>query len=143
MIESCRLDNASMAVGAACQFLAGQEPFAGLAFGELVKTVAAQIQRGHYLFARRDLELLAYVGWALCEEPVATEWVSGRGAPHSDLCLNGPVFVAVTFASKETAATRCLIRDCRRLYPGRQAMFHRYYADGRPSRAGRVINRRS
>lgn len=142
MIESCRLADAPMAIGTACQFLAGREPFAGLAFGEFVKTISAQVQRGHYLFARRDLEVLGYIGWALCDEAVAREWVSGRGAPQTELCINGPVFVAITFASKEKAATRCLIRDCRRLYPGRQVMFHRYYADGRTARAGRVVNKR-
>ncbi|MEM8572563.1 MAG: hypothetical protein AAGG56_16880 [Pseudomonadota bacterium] len=130
-----------MALGTACRLLAHTQPYAGLEFGEFVRTISGQIRRGHYLFARRGTMMLGYFGWALCEESVAQRWVNGQGAPSSEACVDGPVFVVVTFAARERAATRCLIRAGRRLYPGRTTMFHRLYTDGRTARAGRVVDR--
>jgi hemolysin-activating ACP:hemolysin acyltransferase len=142
-VQTCRVDDPFMAIGAACRLMADVQPYAGLVFGEFVKTISGQVRRGHYLFARRDRQILGYTGWALCEEDVAKKWILGQGAPDSDACQDGPVFVLVTLAATEKIATGSLIRACRKLYPGRRAMFHRMYADGRSARANSVLNRAS
>ena len=53
----------------------------------------------------------------------------------------GDTVVPMTFWAASRHVTFYLVRECRRLYPNRKAIFSRQYADGRPRRSNTLFNR--
>ena len=129
-----KIPDRAAAIGLAVELLSLEDSFAPRPFGPTARTVAGQVRRDHYLFVRRGPQVLGYCGWALCDAVVADRWVSGRGAPESDACLDGDTVVIVTLVAQEPAAIRLLARAARREYPGRRFVYRRVYAGERPGR---------
>ncbi|HJN03869.1 MAG TPA: hypothetical protein QF665_01980 [Alphaproteobacteria bacterium] len=101
-----------------------------------------QIHRGHYLFAVRGDRILGFMGWGLCDGPVAREWLEGQRQLSSDDCAGGDCVLVMTFLAAAPEVARFLARECRAAHPGRKVVFGREYTDGRERRIGAVFNRR-
>lgn len=129
------------AMGHAVNLLGKVQPFTSYRFGELAGTLGGQIGRGHYRFAMRGTQLEGYMGWALCDEALARDWVAGGCVPTYDECVDGDACVLMTFWASSRHVTFQMIRQLRQLYPNRQAIFSRYYMDGRERRFNEVFNR--
>ncbi len=139
---SChRFSDPLAALGRAANLLHRVEPFASMTMADLISTLAGQVQRRHYLFAVKDRRIAGYVGWALCDEALGRAWVAGGPMPSYEDCLNGDAFVLMTFHAESRDVSFRLIRQCRTLYPNRNAIFSRLYADGREGRFNEVFNR--
>lgn len=139
---SChRFSDPLAALGRAVNLLHKVEPFASMKMADLVSTLAGQVNRRHYLFAVKDRRIAGYIGWALCDEALGRAWVAGGRMPSYEECLDGDAFVLMTFHAESRAVSFRLIRQCRTLYPNRNAIFSRLYADGREGRFNEVFNR--
>ena len=137
-LRCIRLRDAYKAAGLALSALSKVEPYARYPFGNLVRTVMGQINRGHYVLTLEGQVVVGYAGWVLCAPEVAEARVAGRAVPPYEQCVDSPNPVLVTFLARHRAATFRQIRRMRELYPGRRVYFRRDYA-GR-SRDGRVLN---
>ena len=140
-LQSCRFKDGFVAIGRAINMLRQVQPYASYKFGEFAGTLAGQIERGHYLFAVRDQQLVGYIGWALSDEAVARAWVEGRYVPSMEECKDGDYFVLMTMHASTQGVAFFLTRECRKIYPNRRVIFTRDYADQRPRRVGTVFSR--
>jgi len=122
-------------------FLLSVDPYASYRFGRFARTLAGQIERGHYLFAVRGKQIVGYVGWAMCEETVARAWVEGRHTPSFEECRGGDCTVLMTWHAVSRDVVMFLARELRKAYPNHKAIFSRQYVGGKPRRVGEIFNR--
>lgn len=138
-LEVRRHESDIHALGMAVNLLRFAEPFAGYAFGPFAGNLMGQIRRKHYLFTLSGKRVLGYAGWALCTPEVAEAWLAERYTPRFEECLDGPVFVGLTWFSATPEACFFQARTLRRLFPGQSGLWRRDYGDRR--RRARVYNR--
>lgn len=117
-----------LALGLASHFLAKRPPFANFRSGDLIRTLSAQIHRGHYLFAlhgsARDTEarVVGYLGWALYDHEAAERFAATGKAPAEELADGGDVAWVLTSAAVDRDAFFALARAGRALYPDHRIM---------------------
>ncbi|MDB5507527.1 MAG: hypothetical protein JWR75_2165 [Devosia sp.] len=125
-----RLPNPLLALGIASQFISRRAPFDSFPAGDLIRTLHAQIQRGHYLFAfdegEREAKVTAYLGWALYGAKEAQAYAATGAEPQHELTSGGDVVWIVTAAATTTSAFQSLIRVGHKLYPEHRVMAIRH-----------------
>lgn len=93
----------------AAHFVAKREPFSRFPAGDLIRTLSAQIRKGHYLFALdpavKPVRVVRYLGWALYDHAVA-ERFAATGVPPSDGLPTGGDVVWILTAVAEKMGVR-------------------------------------
>ncbi|MDX2155022.1 MAG: toxin-activating lysine-acyltransferase [Hyphomicrobiaceae bacterium] len=124
-----------MALGIALHFVARREPFSRFPAGELVRTLAGQVHRGHYLLAfdtsSNPAKVVGYCGWALYDNAQADRLVTSSEPLPDGLASGGDVVWMLTAVVEDRAAFHELRRRTRTLYPGHRLMAIRHKAGGR------------
>jgi hemolysin-activating ACP:hemolysin acyltransferase len=136
---SCgQFDDPVVALGQAVELLRRVQPFATYSFGRLSSVLSGEIKRQHYAFTFDGRTPVGYVGWALCDEPIARAWIEERYVPSFAECSDGDSWVGITFyaASKEICLFQA--RWCRARYPSLKVFGIRDY--GSRSRRTEVKN---
>jgi hemolysin-activating ACP:hemolysin acyltransferase len=130
-IDCKRHPNEMFALGSAVNLVAAHRPFSEWKAWDLIATLRGCIARGHYLFAIENDEVKGFIGWGLCDEGVAADYVKGLRTPRHEDCLSGDnavIFVAYAEAPRHL---RALSRGWRQACPGHPAIGRRLYRDGR------------
>mgnify|MGYP001767845885 CR=1 FL=1 len=125
-----RIEGRHLAMGLALPYLAARQPFAAFQAGELTRTVAGQILRGHYLKAFEANRLVGYLGWACYNPEDAAAYARSLEAPPADRANGQGVVWLLTVAATFPAALEAMLRDGRRRYAGWRAMGVRHRRNG-------------
>lgn len=126
-----------LALGLAANFLARRHPFADFRSSDLIRTLSAQIQRGHYLFALDETagdgqaRVLGYFGWALYDHEAADRFRATGKPPVEELSDGGDVAWVLTSAAVDRAAFFALAKAGRALYPHHRIMGIRHKTGGK------------
>jgi hemolysin-activating ACP:hemolysin acyltransferase len=126
-----RLPGHANSLGVACHFVARLEPFASFRSADLVRTLDAQIERQHYLFALEGKRVLGYCGWALYDKAVAERFARGGPPPPNALAQGSDVVWVLTAAALHPTALKAMARALRDQYPGRALMGIRHRSGAR------------
>jgi hypothetical protein len=132
-----KIDGHWLALGLAAHFLARRAPFANFHSGDLIRTLSAQIQRGHYLFAldgaagNSEARVVGYLGWALYDHETADRFRATGKPPAEELADGGDVAWVLTSAAVDRTAFFALARAGRALYPHHRIMGIRHKAGGK------------
>jgi hemolysin-activating ACP:hemolysin acyltransferase len=130
-----KIPNMWTALGLASHFVARREPFGGFKSRELIRTLSAQMQRGHYLLAldrsEKEARVVGYVGWALYDRAVAERFAATGVPPQAELSEGGDVVWILTLAVQDRRTLSALFKAGRALYPAHRVMGIRHKADGR------------
>ena len=125
-----RFKHPIFAFGATIDLLRSHKPFRDAPFGTYSSIVRGQIARDHYVFAISGNKIVGYVGWAICEEPIAKAWTERRHAPKYNECLSGDCWVGLTYFAQSRKATFAMMGHIKRRYPGFKIYGLRRYQDG-------------
>ena len=106
--------------------------FARAPFGHIARSLAGQVNRGHYAFACRGDTIVGFAGWARTPEPVAEAWLSGE-RPFGDAeAAAGDCLVLNFWQADAPEVSRFLVERLAELLPGvRRVYAKRHYPDGR------------
>jgi hemolysin-activating ACP:hemolysin acyltransferase len=106
--------------------------FARAPFGHIARTLAGQVNRGHYAFVERGGATVGFVGWALAAEPLAEAWLTGA-RPLADAEARRGDCVVLNFWQADTPeVSRLIIAHAGALAPGARRIYaKRHYPDGR------------
>lgn len=126
-----RVEGRHLAMGLALPYLAARQPFAAFQAGDLTRTVAGQILRGHYLMAFEANRLVGYLGWACYGPEDAAAYARTLEAPPDDRADGHGVVWLLTAAAGSPAALEAMLRDGRRRYAGWRVMGVRHRRNGR------------
>lgn len=120
------------ALGRACAHLMTKPAFARAPFGHIARSLAGQVNRGHYAFAMRGGRVAGFAGWALAVEAVAEAWVAGA-RPFGDAEAGAGDCVVLNFwQADDPEISRLLIDHMRNAIPeARRIYAKRHYPDGR------------
>ena len=112
--------------------LMNRPAFARAPFGHIARSLAGQVNRGHYAFACRGEAIVGFAGWARTAEPVAEAWLGGeRGFGDAEACA-GDCLVLNFWQADAPEVSRFLLRSLGGLVPGiRRVYAKRHYPDGR------------
>jgi hypothetical protein len=134
-LEVRKIPDRWQALGLAAHFVARHEPFGRFPAGDLIRTLHAQVQRGHYLFAldtgSKPARVLGYFGWSLYHHAVAERFAATGVAPSEELASGGDVAWLVTAVADSRSAFFALAKATRALYPGHRVMGIRHKRGGR------------
>jgi hypothetical protein len=123
------------ALGLAAHYIARHEPFGGFRSRDLIRTLSAQIQRGHYLFAldksANDARVVGYFGWALYENAVAERFAATGVPPDRELAQGGDVVWILTVVVDNRRSMFTLMKEGRALYPHHRVMGIRHKTGGK------------
>ncbi|MEO3472972.1 hypothetical protein AAFN86_13970 [Roseomonas sp. CAU 1739] len=126
-----QVDGRHLAMGLALPYLAARQPFAAFQAGELTRTVAGQILRGHYLMAFEGARLVGYLGWACYSPADAAAYAASLEAPPDSRANGQGVVWLLMAAATMPEALDTMLRDGRRRYAGWRAMGVRHRRNGR------------
>jgi hemolysin-activating ACP:hemolysin acyltransferase len=119
-----------LGLGLAAHYTARRAPFATFPAGDLIRTLSAQIQRKHALFAfdtsTKPAKLVGYVGWALYHAEDAARFAADGKTLTCELADGGDVLWILTAAADSRAVFVSLAGGIRRAYPGHRLMAVRY-----------------
>jgi hypothetical protein len=123
-------------LGLAARFLSEHRPFSEMEFGATVQALMFQIHEGTHLIASRKDAMVGYLGWLRVEPAGAEAWLSGQGRlmPMRD----GAAVAVTLFATADPADILPMIREAKRMEPGRSVYWKRYFGDGRAPSPRRV-----
>ena len=130
-LEIRRHESDIHALGMAVNLLRFAEPFSGYAFGPFTGNLMGQIKRKHYFFTVSGKQVLGYAGWALCAPEVAEDWLAERRTPRFEDCIDGSVFVGLTWFSARPEVSFFQARRLRQLFPGQRGLWRRDYGQRR------------
>ena len=132
-LSAWRPKDPAVALGLAVEFLSKKPAFARLQFGEWSQVLFYQVARGHFFFVvNRDRRVRGFLGWALTSQPLAEQWVEGRGGLRNDECREGDCVIINAFAAETATANRFIVNAMRKLFASRRTLyFKRHYRDGR------------
>lgn len=151
MITVKKMSNHWLALGLAAHFLARRPPFANFRSTDLIRTLSAQIHRGHYLFALDDsgaateARVVGYLGWVLYGHEAAERFAETGKPPAEELAEGGDVAWVLTSAAVDRRSFFALAKAGRTLYPNHRVMGIRHKSNkrvvfdqwrGRPAPAG-------
>jgi len=129
-LEVKKLRDPWVALGLAAHFLAKRPPFAGFAAEALIRTLDAQVRRGHYLLAfeveGRQARVSGYLGWVLLDHATAERMARTGELPSVELEQGGDVAWVLTAASESRKAFQALLAEARALYPQHRVMAVRH-----------------
>jgi hemolysin-activating ACP:hemolysin acyltransferase len=123
------------ALGLAANFVAKHEPFGRFPAGDLIRTLSAQVQRGHCLFAldtsNDPARVVGYVGWSLYDHAAAERFAATGVPPAEELANGGDVVWVLTAVADTRSGFFALAKAARALYPAHRVMGIRHKRDGR------------
>jgi hemolysin-activating ACP:hemolysin acyltransferase len=123
------------ALGLAAHFVARHDTFGRFPAADLIRTLSAQIHRGHYLFAldvsTDPARVLGYIGWALYDDAQAERFAATGVPPAQERADGGTVVWIMTAAADSREAFFALAKAGRALYPTHRIMGIRHKANGR------------
>lgn len=128
MITVKKMPSHWLALGLAAHFLARRPPFANFRSTDLIRTLSAQIHRGHYLFALdgsrddADARVVGYFGWALYSHDAAERFAATGRPPVEELAEGGDVAWVLTTAAIDRGSFFALAKAGRALYPDHRIM---------------------
>jgi hypothetical protein len=128
MITVKKMPGQWLALGLAAHFLARRAPFENFRSGDLIRTLSAQVHRGHYLFAldgsacQSEARVVGYLGWALYGHRAAERFSATGKPPAEELVVGGDVVWVLTSAAVDRAAFFALVKAGRALYPDHRVM---------------------
>jgi hypothetical protein len=125
-----QVDGRHLAMGLALPYLAARQPFAAFPAGDLVRTVAGQILRGHYLMAFEGSRLVGYLGWAHYDRADALAFARSLQPPPEDRANGRDVAWVQTAAATFHAALDALVLEGRARHEGWRAMGVRHRRNG-------------
>lgn len=134
-----QVEGRHLAMGLALPYLAARQPFAAFKAGELTRTVAGQILRGHYAMAFEANRLVGYLGWACYGPEDAAAYARTLEAPPDDRADGHGVVWLLTAAATFPAALDAMLRDGRRRYRGWRVMGVRHRRNGAVVRFNRLV----
>lgn len=142
-LSTRQVEGRHLAMGLALPYLAARQPFAAFQAGELTRTVAGQILRGHYLMAFEANRLVGYLGWACYSPEDAAAYASSLEAPPDDRANAQGVVWLLTAAATFPAALDAMLRDGSRRYQGWRVMGVRHRRNGAVVRFNQMVRRRA
>ena len=109
-----------------------QPAFARAPFGHISRSLAGQVNRGHYAFVCRGEATVGFAGWARTPEPVAEAWLAGeRGFGDAD-AASGDCLVLNFWQADTPEVSRFLVQRLAERLPGIRRLYaKRHYPDGR------------
>jgi hemolysin-activating ACP:hemolysin acyltransferase len=121
-----------VAFGRACAHLMTRPAFAKAPFGHIARSLAGQVNRGHYAFAISSGRVVGFAGWALTCEAIAEAWVTGV-RPFGDAeAVAGDCVVLNYWQADDPEISRLLIDHMRNALPDARRIYaKRHYPDGR------------
>jgi hemolysin-activating ACP:hemolysin acyltransferase len=120
------------AFGRACAHLMTRPAFARAPFGHIARTLAGQVNRGHYVFAARGDRTVGFAGWALTSEARAEAWLAGAGGFDDAEAAAGDCVVLNCWQADDAAVTRLIMAHLTATLPGARRLYaKRHYSDGR------------
>ena len=140
--ELRQVEGRHLAMGLALPYLAARQPFAAFQAGELTRTVAGQILRGHYLMAFEGARLVGYLGWACYSPADAAAYARSLTAPPDDRANGQGVVWLLTAAATFPEALEAMLRGGRRRYMGWRVMGVRHRRNGSVVVFDQTIRRR-
>lgn len=129
--ELRRVEGRHLAMGLALPYLAARQPFAAFQAGELTRTVAGQILRGHYLMAFEGARLVGYLGWACYSPEDAAAFARSLQAPPDARADGQGVVWLQTAAAGSSPALGAMLAQGRARYGGWRVMGVRHRRNGR------------
>ncbi len=125
------------ALGLAVSCLMYTPVFARQSFLAVTEGLVNQINRGHYVLAMSDDEVLGFLGWGFVAEAKAEAWLKGDDLWDKD-CCEGDVLVITAWASETVGVTMAMLRCLREIGQKQtKVYFKRAYPNGR-ARPGRL-----
>lgn len=131
MLTVRRLPGRWTSLGIATHFVARLEPFASFRSADLVRTLDAQIEREHSLFALDGARVVGYLGWALYDAAVAEQFARTGAPPPNALAHGSEVAWILTAAAVHPSALKAMAQALRDQYPGMRLMGVRHKPGGR------------
>jgi hemolysin-activating ACP:hemolysin acyltransferase len=120
------------AFGRAVGHLMTRPAFAGAPFGHIARSLAGQVNRGHYAFACRGEDIVGFVGWALTTELVAEAWLAGERGFGSAEGERGDCVLLNFWQADSPEVSRFLVARLTATLPGKRRLYaKRHYPDGR------------
>jgi hypothetical protein len=126
-----QVEGRHLAMGLALPYLAAREPFASFGAGELTRTVAGQILRGHYLMAFAGSRLVGYLGWACYAPEDAAAYARSLVAPPEERSNGQGVVWLLNAAAGSAQALEAMLRHGRTRYAGWRVMGVRHRRGGK------------
>jgi hypothetical protein len=127
-----RMKDNQAALGVALHFLGRRKPFAGFRAGELIPTIARQVEARRYMMAFDGGRLVGFLGWDLYGAEAAERFARTLQPPARGE-EGGEEVVWLLIAAAEGRRALPLMLDAgRRLYPGRRVMGVRHKPGGKP-----------
>lgn len=134
-----RVDNPHLALGLTVEYLMNGPAFAKQAFGPLSQVLVGQINRGHYVLAKRGVRVVGFVGYGLCSQAVVDRWAYGGEDPTFDECNGGPCLLINGWMASDIRVSLALKRWFIRSFPDVSSVSStRLYRDG----STRIVNLR-
>lgn len=120
------------AFGRAVGHLMRYPAFARAPFGHVARSLAGQVNRGHYVFAVRGEATVGFAGWALVEEAVAESWLAGERGFGDDDAADGDCVVLNFWQAESPSVSRGLVEALATRLPGKRRLYaKRHYPNGR------------
>ena len=127
-----RMKDNQAALGVALHFLGRRKPFAGFRAGELVATIARQVDTRRYMMAFDSGRLVGFLGWDLFGAEAAERFAATMRPPRRGEEGGEDVVWLLIAAAEQRRALMLMLEAGRRLYPGRRVMGVRHKPGGRP-----------
>ena len=121
-----------VAFGRAVAHLMAKPAFASAPFGHVARSLAGQVNRGHYAFACRGQAVVGFVGWAPATAPLAAAWLAGARPLADAEATSGDCVVLNFWQADAPEVTRFLIGRMAERMPGKRRVYaKRHYPGGR------------
>ena len=120
------------ALGAVIDFLSVDKVFGAMPSGQLVTLVKHQLARRCQVCALRGKVMIGYCGWVLITKEIGDQWFRGEVGPYglpaapADQADAGALTIVRIVEPKLVLP---LMRECRKLNPGRRVYIRRDYGD--------------
>jgi hypothetical protein len=130
------------ALGAVVDFLAVDKVFGAMPSSQLVALVKHQLARKCQICALRGKVMVAYCGWLLMTKEIGDKWFRGEvgqyGLPTATPDRADAVALTIVRIIEPNLVLP-LMRECRRLHPGKRVYIRRDYGDRKkPARQSNV-----
>lgn len=123
------LPRSPMAYGLVVKYIAQFDPFKRLEFGPIANSLLYQIRNNCNLGAIRGDDIVAYLGWVRTNEETAQKWLEEEGNLIPDAL--GTVVAINVFAADDPTEILPMIRYAKKIEPGLNVFWKRFYQDGR------------
>lgn len=124
-------------LGLTARFLSEHRPFSEMEFGATIQALMFQIHEGTHLIASRADAMVGYLGWLRVEPAGAKAWLAGEGRLFAT--RDGAAIAVTLFATEAPGDILPMIRQAKRMEPGKSVYWKRYFSDGRVPSPRQVV----